>query len=399
MNKKDIAHIRKQFKANSDLLHIHDIYNIYIQKESNDIYYEESQSYSLLDIDKQELFFTNFKKVLGGKLDTKLFEVKFARPSEEELNHTQKLLYEGLETKDVEEWKTNMQIIAKKTVEDVQYEKDLVITFIRGEYFKPTKQQSDETDASIRDEVYTTPFILCSMNQTELPKHSLIFDYTEKEFKSNMMVDPVINLTSPVGGFLFPCFANNAADVNRILYAAGKANKPDFAFIENVLNGEDISTAQDEKAVFEEIVREVVGDEVNTQTLSNVYNTIQTIIAIEEEAEEETPPVLDAREVERVLKISGVEDIDSDKVESAFRTIVDDDTYEIKAAHVVPSYTSKSIKINTKVANIAISPQDLKYVKQVDYKGRRCLLIEVEEDAVIEGFTLISEELVDDPTE
>lgn len=396
MNKKDIAEIRKNFKIGTDLLKINDIYNIYIQKESSEIYHEVSQPFALVDIDKQELFFTNFKKVLGGKLDVKLFEVKFQRQEDEQADHTQQLLYDGLQAEGVEEWKTEMQRLAKKMVQDVQYEKDLVVTFIRGNYFKPTKRKSDESEADIRDEVYTTPFILCSMNQTELPKHSLVFDYLEKEFKSSIMVDPVINLTSPIGGFLFPCFTDNAADVNHILYAAGKANKPDFHFIENVLNGEDIMTAADEKVLFEEIVKEVVGDEVNTQTLANVYEEINRMLVVDEEDEqEESIPVLDTTEVERVLKVSGIEDIDMEKVETAFQKIIDDETYELKASHVVPSYTSKSIKINTKVANIAISPQDLKYVKQVHYNGKRCLLIEVEEDTMIEGFKLIPEELLE----
>lgn len=64
----------------------------------------------------------------------------------------------------------------------------------------------------------------------------------------------------------------------------------------------------------------------------------------------------------------------------------------MKASHIVPSYTSKSIKISTKVANIAISPQDLRYVKEVNYNGKRCILIEVEEDTIIEGFKLLAEE-------
>ena len=344
---------------------------------------------------KQELFLTNFKKVLGGKLGVKLFEVKFQRPEEEQTDHTQQLLYESLSSKDIEQWKEAMKRITEKMFKDVQYEKDLVITFIRGNYFKPTKRHSDEADIADRDEVYTTPFILCSMNQTVLPKRSLVFDFIEKEFKSPTMLDPVVNLTTPLGGFLFPCFTDNAADVNHILYAAGKANNPDYDFIENVLNGEEIMTAEDDKAVFEEIVKSVVGDEMNTRTIASVYDEIQRMLEVEDDEEVgETIPTLDTNEVTRVLKASGVKDVDTGKVERAFQRVIDDETYELKASHVVPSYTSKSIKIQTKVANISISPQDLRYVRQVDVDGKRCILIEVEEDTMIEGFTLLSEELL-----
>ena len=135
MNNKDIAEIRKHFKMDTDLLKIADIYNIYIQQESSEIYHEESRSFSLLDREQQELFLANFKKVLGGKLDVKLFEVKFQRQAEEQTDHTQRLLYEGLQTEDIGEWKAHMQQIALKMVQDKQYEKDMVVTFIRGNSF------------------------------------------------------------------------------------------------------------------------------------------------------------------------------------------------------------------------------------------------------------------------
>lgn len=117
------------------------------------------------------------------------------------------------------------------------------------------------------------------------------------------------------------------------------------------------------------------------------------------ENEEEELPKLDTKDVERVLKMSGLEDINTEKVETAFKKIIDDDKYEIKANSVLPKFTSKSIKINTKIANISISPQDLRYVKQVQLGGKRYLMIEVEEDTVIEGFTMIPEAFGGEQTE
>ncbi|MFD1706098.1 DUF4317 domain-containing protein [Siminovitchia sediminis] len=387
MNKKDVANIRKQFKLDNDLLKIGDIFNVYIRKDSSEIYHQESQPFSMLDREQQELFMSNFKKVLTGQLDVKLFEVKFREQVE---NHTRFILYDGLQTDDVEDWKEQMLLIVEKMFRDVQYEKDMVVTFIRGEYEKPTKRKSEVTEESERDEMYSYSFILCSMNQTEQPKKSLVFDYIEKEFKSSVVVDSIINLTSPAAGFLYPAYTENAVDVNHILYSAGKANQPDYHFIEDVLNGEEIATAQEDKAVFEEIVKDVAGEEVDAYTLSNVYEEINRMIQDEEDEEEETP-TLDYKDVERVLKVSGVEDVNTDKVEMAFKKVIDDEKYELKASSILPKYNSKSIKIETKVANISISPKDLKYVRQVTIDGKRCLLIEVDEDTMIEGFKLIPE--------
>lgn len=385
MNKKDVANIRKQFKINNDLLKISDIFNVYIMKDSSDIYHHQSQPFGMLDQDQQELFMTNFKKLLAGQLDEKLFELRFQRNAE---NNSQLILHQGLLSSDVEDWKEQMLKIVGKMLVNRQYEKDIVVTFIRAEYLKPTKRRNDEAEESERDTVYSHPFILCSINNTQEPKKELLFDYVEREFKYHFVVDPIINLNAPIAGFLFPCFSDNSADVNHILYSAGKVHEPDYQFIEDVLNGEEIMTAQDDKIVFEEIIKDVTGDQLSTSTLANVYEEINRMIV---ENEEEEQPKLDTQDVERVLKMSGIEDINTEKVEFAFKKIIDDDKYELKASNILPKFNSKSIKINTKIANIAISPQDLRYVKQVHLSGKRYLMIEVEEDTVIEGFTMIPE--------
>ncbi|MBU8733221.1 DUF4317 domain-containing protein [Cytobacillus oceanisediminis] len=385
MNKKDIAQIRKQFKLNNDLLKISDIFNVYIMKESSEIYHYESQPFEMLDQDQQELFMDNFKKLLGGQLDEKLFELKFQRDAE---NSSQLILHQGLLSSDAEGWMDQMLQIVGKMLGIRQYEKDIVVTFIRGEYLKPMKRRNAEAEESERDAVYSHPFILCSINNTQEPKKELLFDYVEKEFKYHFTVDPIINLKAPISGFLFPCFTDHAADVNHVLYSAVKVHEPDYQFIVDVLNGEETMTAQDDKIVFEEIIKDVTGDQLSTATLSNVYEEINRMIV---ENEEDEPPKLDSKDVERVLKVSGLEDINSEKVQSAYQKIIDDDKYEIKATSVLPKFNSKSIKISTKAANISICPQDLRYVKQVHFDGKRYLMIEVEEDTVIEGFTMIPE--------
>ncbi|AVQ98418.1 hypothetical protein OBCHQ24_05125 [Oceanobacillus iheyensis] len=388
MNKKDIANIRKQFKINNDLLKINDIFNVYIMKESSEIYHHQSVPFDLLEEEQKDLFMTNFKKVLTGQLDEKLFELKFQRDVEDS---SQLILHQGILSNDTEEWKDQMLRLVEKMLKDKQYEMDIVVTFIQGEYMKPMKRSNEDTEESSRDAVYSNKFILCSMNKTQDPKKELLFDYVEKEFKYNIVVDPVINLKAPISGFLFPTFTENVADVNHVLYSAGKAYELNYHFIEEVLNAEETMTAEDDKVVFEEIVKKVSGDQINTSTLSNVYDEIHRVI---EEHEEDDIPRLDYKDVESVLKSSGIEDVDTEKVETAFKTVIDDEKYELKASSIIPKYNKKSIKIKTKVADIKVSPEDLRFVKQIHFDGKLSLMIELEENTMIEGFEMIPEALV-----
>ncbi|WP_227396606.1 DUF4317 domain-containing protein [Jeotgalibacillus aurantiacus] len=383
MEKKDIAGIRKQFKTDNDLLNISNIFNVYIMKDSTDIYHAQRQPFGMLDSDQQELFLNNFKKILTGQLNEKLFELKFQRDAE---NSSQLILHKGL-LGSAEDFEDHMLQMTEKMIQDHPYEKDIVITFIKAEYMKPTRRSNDETEENSRDTVYSHPFILCTINKTEEPKKEIQFDYVEKEFKYKVEVDPIIDLKNPLTGFMFPCFTNDTSDVNHVLYAASKANEPDYRFIEEVLNGEEIMTAKEDKAVFEEVIKDVVGDQLSPSTLATVYSEINQTI---EEHDADEAPKLDYRDVERILTSSG-EKVETEKVKEAFARITDNEAYELKANSVVPKFKSKSIKIQTKIANIAISPQDLQYIKQVNYKGKRCIMIELEEDAEIEGFKMIPE--------
>lgn len=381
MNKKDIANIRKEFKLNNQFMKIHEIFNVYVKKESGEIYHQVSQPFEMLEQEAQELFLANFKKVLTGNIDAKLFELKFKRDVEDS---TQMVLFEGVKAESTDDWEEYMLKIVEKMFAYAAYEFDTMVTFIRGEYQKVVKKRDLESEEGGDDAVYSSHFILCSLNKTDQPKKALLFDYVEKEFKANNAVDPIINLTSPLTGFLFPAFNDNSADVNHILYYGGKVNQPDDSFIEEVLQCEDIITAVEEKDSFEQILKEVIGDEVDSNFISNVYEEIDKIVQENEENEESETPTLDYKDIGRILQVSGVENVDTEKVEQAFKSVVDDVNHEIKASSIVP----KSIKINTKIADVSISPKDLKNVKYITYNGKRCLLLEVDEDVVVEGFRL-----------
>lgn len=391
MNEKETAALRRYMKPDQERLKIFDLLNVYVMKETNDIYHRECRPFAMLEREEQTLFLNHFRKALTGAFDHKLFELKFRpEPAEDQTMHSRDLLCQSLQTDGSDAWTDLMMQITEKMLKDSPRDYDRVITFARGQFYKPVKRQEGESEEEERKEAYLFRFLLCTVSRTEQPPKTLMFDYVEKAFKPSLTVDPIINLTAPEAGFLFPCLTDDAADVNHVLYSAGKANQPDGRFIEDVLNCEEKPTAQEDKERFAEIVRDVAGDALPAATLAQVYGEIHQLI---EENEEPEPPMLDCRDVERILAASGVEGVSRERVEEAFLRAADDVHYELKASSVIPKYTGKSVKIQTKVATITLSPQDLPYVRQVMHKGKRCLLIELDEDAVIEGFTVKTEEL------
>ncbi|MBZ9687749.1 DUF4317 domain-containing protein [Clostridium estertheticum] len=390
MNKKELADIRKEFKLDSGMMKIQEIYSVYLKKDNVQIDYEpviysEFDSFDRMDMDKKELFLGNFKKVLTGAIDTKIFDLDFQNLEEE--NHTQKILGNALKASVKNEIQSSLNELIKKITANYKYETDVVVTFIKAEYWLGSSHRNLEADESIDDAVQAFNFILSSINKIDIPKRTLKFDYTDKEFKANSALDSVINLNAPLEGFMFPSLTNGYSDINKILYYASKPKELNATFIEKVLNCDFKFTAEDEKNCFGDILKSIIGDKIKPELMQDIYVNIHELA---EQVEEGEDPTLGIADIKNILNNCGAEiisDIDTAFVETCGIK------YDFKINNIVPEFNSKSIKITSEIANITITPKDLNSVRQVkNSDGRRCLLIEIDEDIVIEGFKLETEE-------
>ncbi|HEY8889626.1 MAG TPA: DUF4317 family protein [Clostridium sp.] len=390
MNKKELADIRKEFKLDSGMMKIQEIYSVYLKKDNVLIDYEavihsEFDYFDRMDMDKKELFLGNFKKVLTGALDTKIFELEFQNI--EDKNNTQKYLSNALKTNNKNEIESHINKVIEKIAANYKYETDVVVTFIKAEYWLGSSHKNMDANESIDDAVQAFNFILSSVNKIDIPKRTLKFDYTDKEFKANSALDSVINLNAPLEGFMFPSLTSGYSDINKILYYASKPKELNTSFIENVLNCGFKFTAEDEKNCFGDILKSIIGEKIKPELMQDIYANIHEL---SEQFEDGETPVLGVHDVENILNNCGAEIICD--TETAFEGTCGS-KYDFKINNIVPEFNSKSIKITSDIATITLTPKDLNSVKQVRNKdGRRCLLIEIEEDIFIEGFKLETEE-------
>ncbi|MBU3143631.1 DUF4317 domain-containing protein [Clostridium sp. CF012] len=390
MNKKELSDIRKEFKLDGGMIKIQEIYSVYLKKDNVQIDYEpvihsEFDFFDRMDMDKKELFLGNFKKVLTGAIDTKIFELDFQNIEEE--NNTQNILGSALKAIDKNEIQNSLNELIKKITANYKYETDVVVTFIKAECWLGSNHRNVDADESIDDAMQTFNFILSSVNKIDIPKRTLKFDYNDKEFKANSALDSVINLNSPLEGFMFPTLSNGYSDMNKILYYASKPKELNVAFIEQVLNCDFKFTAEDEKNCFSDILKSIIGDKIKPELMQDIYVNIHELA---EQAEEGENPIIGIADIKNILNNCNAEIVCD--IDTAFEETCGV-KYDFKITNIVPEFNSKSIRITSEIANITLTPKDLNSVKQVKNKeGRRCLLIEIDEDIVIEGFKLETEE-------
>lgn len=394
MNKQDIAEIRKELKVDNTMLQIKEVYSVYLKLDNQSIIHSEFNFFESFDSEKQDLYIKNFKKLLTGSLDTKLFEIGFAvKASEQNLEqndgNVQNILYRTLESKEKDEFIDGCNEMIKRIGCNLKYDTDVVISFIRADYYKGAKNRSEEAEESEDDMVSAFQFLMCSINKIDPPKKNLRFDYTEKEFKASSSLDIIVNLNSPLDGFMFPCFNNEYSDVNRVMYYSSKAGTVNSDLIEKVLDCSIPKPAQEEKEEFNAVLKTVIGDKISPETMQNIYETLGEKLEYEDESE---VPVINKEDIKEVLKENGIED--TERIELAIEEVTGNRNSDFKVQNIVPDMKTKSIKIDNENMSITLAPKDLKNIKQVrNSKGNKCLLIELTEDIVIDGFTIETEEI------
>ena len=383
MNKEDIASIRRELKTNNSKLKIQEICSYYIKQESKDILCSEELHFDMMDEERKELYLKNFKKVLSGKIDSKLFELEFKDNKLGE-NKTQQRMFDTLRTKNFRE--ATLTIVNKILEETCEtYSKDFMISFVRGEAYKSAKKK----DSELEDDAvaYVLEFFIGSISPIIIPKKSLKFDFEDREFKTSVPMNVIINTEAPYEGFMFPSFSEDAADTDKVVYYTKDENKPNPLFVENILNCEFKSTAKADKERFLEVVRDVVGAEIEPEVVSNIYEELGRRLDVEAESGEVS--LIGLKDMERILENSGIST--TDKLRTSYLGIMGGENYEFKASSITPSSSTKSIKIDNTTASISIGPQDLKNVKQVTKDGIRYLMIRIDDTATLEGFDLVTE--------
>ena len=388
MNKQDISALRKEFKVDGSYLDITQIYSVFIDAHSKGVIHREGGLFETREDEVRELFIGNFKKLLTGPLDSKVFELRFNQNEDEEAG--QKLFCGFLKNESIEELAAIADKVIAKIAEVYSYESDVVINFIKAQYRKAYKKKENTLGATddgvgFDDTQYAHEFIMCSINKAVTPKRVLRFDPPAGEFLASSALEIVVNLDSPLEGFMFPAFTDNLSDVNSVVYYTSKANERNQQFIEKVLDCACTLTASEEKEKFDEIIKTAVGNAAKAETIKGIYEKINESIAY---SSEEDTPTVGLKAIQNILQDNGV---DTSALETIY-TDVAGGNIDFKASNIIPDYGAKSLKIETPNANIAISPQNLDALKMVtDSRGMKCLLIEVGEDVVINGVKLAVE--------
>jgi hypothetical protein len=373
MNIKDLKYLKKQFNLEKSHLKINDVYSVFIDCNRHEILSTQFSYFSSMEEEVQDILLKNMKKILSGKIDEKVFVEKFNEETLNDANGSSKILNSIIkDNKNV--FIEHCNVMANKLLKTYMYENSTVIYFVRATLMR----KNDSCD-----------FIICTINKAEVPKQQFVYNYDEKNFEYKSHTEPVIKMTSPIEGFMFPVLENEVTDHDKVLYYSSKSNKINTNFVFNVLNCNINLTAKQERTYFHDILNTVIGGKIKPVQLYNIYDGILKRFEQEEDEEYRTLSLSTLNTVLNKTDIKTVVDLNE-----AYTKVLGNTNYQFKVSNIIPDVGKKSINIGNDNTEIKIKPDYLENVHQVQTdNGDMYLLIRLNENLSTNGFNIDMESI------
>lgn len=412
MTKKEINEIKSLFDTIQDC-GIMKLAGCYVNGEKTKV---KTFSDSFYNLPEEEMYkyLEIFRKTLSGTPGKNLMDMRFI---DQESTTYGKGLLQRLRKSELNDASV-LEEFYDKVIETYNYVGNYLILLINQSYDIPgiTTDGIELDDAS--EEVYS--YIMCSICPMKLTKPGLGFDDNLGEIHT---LRQIFAVELPDNGFLFPAFNERSTDDNAILYSSRKTDILQDAFIEKVLDVSATLPAKQQKEGFNEFVSEVLGDEVNFDTvLSLQKNLNETVNNKKSESAGETV-FLDKDSVRCVFEKSGVshekleafdkkfdEQFDMKKIRDKQIEAEDYDIdTEVKnntsaeATSYVPTVKVeeklfadnvapvKNFEVRNKNMVLRVSSKHTDIIDTRIIDGKKCLVIEVTDDMTVNGIPVEGE--------
>ena len=369
MVKPELNEIKKQFTPRN--CSISRICGCYVDGEKN---IKTTFSENFLNLPEEETFkyFEILRKSVSGTIGKTALNLDFELDQEAD-GGTQNFLLKLRDSKLKDE--TLLNEFYENVIKYYDFVGNYLILLITDTYDVPNKT----TDGIINDESDTIyDYILCSICHVNLSKPGLSYDTGSNEFH-NRVRDWVVDL--PECAFLFPAFNDRASDIHSTMYYIKNSEEMHDDFATGVLGCPLSLTAKTQKASFQALIEETLGDEVHYDIVQSIHETLNEMETEHKEREIAEPLTLTKQDVKKVFEKSGVED---EKMQ-IFDKLYDASIGEETKLFVDNVYNSRGYEVKTPDVTIKVNPErsDLVTTKEID--GRKYLLIEITDQVEVNG--------------
>lgn len=297
MNKKEILELKRRLKK--DACTFTRMCGCYVDADRNKV---TTIGETFLNLEDEEFYkyLEIAKKVLSGTVGNNILELEF--PAEEEAPGGRQQFLMGLRESALKSDEL-MDAFYDLVIENYSYVGNYLILVFHDAYDVMTKT-SDNNKLDESEEVYE--YLLCAICPVTLTKPGLGYREDENRIAPRVR-DWVVGV--PDTGFVFPAFTDRSSDIHSVMFYTRDTKSPHTEFMEAGLGCGAKFTATEKKLTFQNIVREVIGeeDEKSSAILMDIHDNLNSLIPVTAEDEPEPEPVIvTTTAIADVLSESGV---------------------------------------------------------------------------------------------
>lgn len=309
MNKKDILELKRRFKK--DACTFTRMCGCYVDADHNKI---TTIGETFLNLEEEEFYkyLEIVKKVLSGTIGNNILELEF--PTAEEAPGGRQQFLMGLRESALKN-DDLMDTFYDMVIDSYDYVGNYLILVFHDAY-DVMKKTSDNHKLDESEEVYE--YLLCAICPVTLTKPGL--GYREDENRIGPRIrDWVVGV--PDTGFVFPAFTDRSPDIHSVMFYTRDAKTPHSEFMESGLGCNPRFTATEKKLTFQNIVKEVIGeDDPESEALfMDIQTNLNDMIPVtEDETEEPEPVIVTPATISGVLAESGVAEDQAAVIEKTY---------------------------------------------------------------------------------
>lgn len=316
MNKKDISELKRRLTKNNCTFTR--VCGCYVDADRKKI---TKIGETFLNLEDEEFFkyLDIAKKVFSGTIGNNILELEF--PLAEETAGGRQQFLMGLRESKLKNDEL-LDTFYDHVIANYDYVGNYLILIFHDAYDVITKTtDNDALDES--EEVYE--YVLCAICPVNLTKPGLGYLADDNRIGPRIR-DWVVNM--PDTGFVFPAFTDRSSDIHSVMFYTRDTKTPHSEFMENGLGCNPRLTATEKKLTFQEIVRDVIGEEDDTSDAlymdihENIFDRID--LPVEEDAEP-IPVIMTPSIIEEILTESGADEEQTAAIKKNYETAFSSD--------------------------------------------------------------------------
>lgn len=352
MNKKDIMELKRRFKK--EACTFTRMCGCYVSVEKEKIT-KIAETFLSLEDEEFYKYLEIAKKTLSGNIGNNLVELAFPREQEAAGGKQQFLM--GLRESKLKN-DDLLDTFYDMIIDNYDRVGNYLILIFHDAYDVMTKtSDNDKLDES--EEVYE--YLLCAICPVELTKPALGYREAENRIGARIR-DWVVGM--PETGFVFPAFTERSTDIHSVMFYTKNTVNPHVEFEDSVLGCMEHMTSDQKKVEFAQIVKDVVGDDDDEETIQ-IYNEVQDTLNEVLQNEQEKAEESSTNEPDEPLKVVLTEQIINEVLEKV--NLFEDQKEAIKksCADVIPEDTEVAEIIDEKAIKAAEQTRYLNKLKEL----------------------------------